>query len=491
MPKETTKTGPEKLKMRSPDLTQSNIEKIRELFPGCITESRDVSGEPVLAVDFDLLRQELSSVHVTEGQQERYQLNWPGKRQALFTANAPIAKTLRPCRKESVEFDTTQNLFIEGDNLDVLKLLQDSYFGKVKMIYIDPPYNTGKDFVYKDRFAVDKQSYLLQSNQIDEEGNRLEVNPETNGRYHSDWLSMMYPRLKLARNLLRDDGVIFISIDDNEVANLRELCDEIFGETCFVAVFIWKRRTFSAMSNDSISSDHDYVLCYSRCQSPEFSGLAKSFARYSNPDNDPRGPWVADNLTVGMNAGMRPNQAYDLVDPKTRKVYPFNPNRVWAFFPETMEKMIADNRIIFPEDTSMRPMQKRFQHELKKSMDPISTLLINQVGLNTEATRCIQSIMEKNLFEYSKPLSLLTTLIQQAVNADDIILDFFSGSATTAHAVMQLNAEDVKMGRGGGIGDLFLSNCQSLARRIPKRQRQVTRTLQRLARSVFAGPGRS
>ena len=235
------------LKLHTPDFIEANIAKLAELFPNCVTETCDEKGELKKAIDFDLLKQELSTSAV-EGQQERYQLNWPGKREALLTANAPIAKTLRPCREESVEFDTTQNLFIEGDNLDALKLLQETYLGKVKMIYIDPPYNTGNDFVYNDKFTTEKNKYDLSSGQLDEEGNRLvdeeqyKKNQTSNGRFHSDWLSMIYPRLKLARNLLKDDGVIFISIDDNEVHNLRKLCDEIFGAENFVANVVWQKK---------------------------------------------------------------------------------------------------------------------------------------------------------------------------------------------------------------------------------------------------------
>ena len=253
----------ERLKMHSPDITEENIRKLAELFPNCVTESRDKKGEVKHAIDFDLLKQELSSVLV-EGPQERYRLDWPGKRKALLTANAPIAKTLRPCREESVDFDTTENLFIEGDNLDALKLLQETYLGKVKMIYIDPPYNTGKDFIYKDRFAQSVDDYLLESGQKDEEGNRLVTNSESNGRFHSDWLSMMYPRLKLARNLLRDDGVIFISIDDNEVANLRKLCDEVFGEKNFVAQLVWKKKYTGGKHTKRYVDFHEYILVFAK-----------------------------------------------------------------------------------------------------------------------------------------------------------------------------------------------------------------------------------
>ncbi|MDP2204508.1 MAG: site-specific DNA-methyltransferase [Methylicorpusculum sp.] len=252
-----------KLKLHSLDFTQANIAKLAELFPNCVTETREADGTLKQAIDFDQLRQELST-SVVEGPQERYQLNWPGKREALLTANAPIAKTLRPCREESVDFDSTQNLFIEGDNLDALKLLQETYLGKVKMIYIDPPYNTGNDFIYEDDFAEDTASYLQRSNQKDEAGNRLVANNESNGRFHSDWLSMMYPRLKLARNLLCDDGVIFISIDDNEQANLKRMCDEVFGEENFIADVIWQHSLQPKGYSGTFSIHHNFILCYQR-----------------------------------------------------------------------------------------------------------------------------------------------------------------------------------------------------------------------------------
>jgi len=431
----------EKLKMHSPNIAEQNISRIAEMFPNCVTESEDDNGKLKKSIDYDLLRQEISE-QIVEGPQERYHLNWPGKREALLTANAPIAKTLRPCREESVNFDTTENLFIEGDNLDALKLLQETYLGKIKMIYIDPPYNTGNDFVYKDDFSENAEDFLKRSNQKDESGNRLVANPDSKGRFHSDWLSMMYPRLKLARNLLTDDGVIFISIDDNEAPNLRKLCDEIFGIDNFIAEFVWKRRVSSAMSDNNVSADHDYVICYQKGGLKGFFGIKKDFLRYKNPDNDPNGPWILDNLTVGMNASMRPNQAYDLIDPKTGKKYPFNPNRVWAFIPESMNKMINEGRIVFPEDNSRRPMQKRYMSELKSSYNPFSTLMLDKVDINTIATREIQEFMGANVFSYSKPVSLLTTLITQVCTPNNYILDFFAGSGTTAQAVMQLNSKD-------------------------------------------------
>jgi len=308
--------------MHSPNLTQDNIARIRELFPGCVVEVKDESeggrdeggrmkdeklsdtfslpdSTLKYAIDFDLLRQELSS-HIVEGPQERYHLNWPGKREALLTANAPIAKTLRPCREESVDFDTTQNLFIEGDNLDALKLLQETYLGKVKMIYIDPPYNTGNDFIYEDDFAENSEQFLQRSNQKDEQGNRLVANTEANGRFHSDWLNMIYPRLKLARNLLREDGVIFISIDDGEIGNLRKLADQIFGEMNFIANIIWQKKYTRANDARWFSDNHDHILCYgNNKQYMTLNMLPRTkdqLAAYSNPDNHPKGIWKATPL---------------------------------------------------------------------------------------------------------------------------------------------------------------------------------------------------
>ncbi len=447
----------EKMKMHSADKVQEHIEEIAALFPDCVTEVKK-DGKVQRAIDFDVLRQELSDV-VVEGPAERYQFTWPDKRKSILAANAPIAKTLRPVRKDettptgadstekpycssgSVNFDTTENLYIEGDNLDALKLLQETYLGKVKMIYIDPPYNTGNDFVYEDDFAENAEDYMGRSGNYDEEGNRLVKNADTNGRFHTDWLNMIYPRLKLAKDLLTDDGVIFISIDDNEVENLRKLADEIFGSSNYLATFVWKRRSFSALDRSNCSTDHEYVISYYKSQFIPFIGTEKDYKGYSNPDNDPRGPWTTGDLTVGMNGDMRPNQYYDLIDPKTGKVYKPNYNRVWSYIPESMDELIKDNRIVFPEDTSQRPMKKRFASELRAGVNPFSTWMDN-VGMNTEGTRFINNVFGASLFNYAKPISVCHNLIQQTTKSDSIILDFFSGSATTAHAVMQLNAED-------------------------------------------------
>lgn len=309
------------------------------------------------------------------------------------------------------------------------------------MIYIDPPYNTGNDFIYEDDFSQDADEYLGNSGQLDEEGNRLVQNTESNGRFHTDWLNMMYPRLRLAKDLLSEDGVIFISIDDNEYSNLKKACDEIYGEQHFLAIFVWKRRSSSQMDKSKCSTDHEYVLAYKGKNFQAFRGIDKDYKGYANPDNDPRGPWTTGDLTVGMTGDMRPNQYYDLVDPKTGKVYKPNYNRVWSYVPESMNQLIAENRIVFPQDTTKRPMKKRFASELDSGTNPQSTWM-DTVGMNTEGTKQMYDIFGKIFFSYTKPVSLIRTLILQVLKPEDIVLDFFSGSATTAHAVMQLNAED-------------------------------------------------
>jgi len=431
----------EKLQLGTPNLISENIEKIAELFPQVITEAFDDNGELKRAVDFYALKQELTD-EIVEGNRERYQFTWPGKQAAKLEARRSINKTLRPCRDESVDFNTTENLYIEGDNLDALKLLRNTYAGKIKMIYIDPPYNTGNDFIYNDDYSESLSEYAGTSADYDEEGGRLIANLSSNGRFHSDWCSMMYPRLLLAKDLLTIEGVLFISIDDNELMNLKKITDEIFGEKQFIGCFVWKRRSFSAMDQSKASTDHEYVIAYHRGVFKSLRGIDKDFHGYTNPDNDPRGPWTIGDLTVGMNGDMRPNQFYDLVDPKTEKVYRPNYNRVWSYTPESMKKLIDEDRVIFPEDTSKRPMRKRFANELKSETNPFSTWMTS-VGMNSEGTRVANALFDNiTMFNYAKPVSLLKSLIQQATISDSIVLDFFSGSATTAHAVMQLNAED-------------------------------------------------
>lgn len=433
----------DKLKLHSPDFTGANIAKLAELFPNCVTETRAADGVVKRAIDFDQLRQELST-SLVEGSQEHYQLNWPGKREALLTANAPIAKTLRPCREESVDFDTTQNLYIEGDNLDALKLLQETYLGKVKMIYIDPPYNTGNDFIYEDDFAEDTADYLQRSNQKDESGNRLTANPESNGRFHSDWLSMMYPRLKLARNLLSDDGVIFISIDDNEQANLKRLCDEVFGEDNFVASVVWQKRT-SPDARCNLSAAHDYVLVFSK-DATYPNSLNKlpitedRKSQYTNSDNDPRGAWASVDLT-GQTGHATSSQFYEIKTPSGEKYLPPE-GRCWAIAEATFNKLNEDGRIWFGLQKNSRPRLKKYLSETD-GMNCWTWWTNTDVGHNQEATKEVKAFLGAgDIFDNPKPTKLLKRILALAGNSSDIILDFFSGSATTAHAVMQLNAED-------------------------------------------------
>lgn len=432
----------EKLKLHTPDFTEANIAKLAELFPSCVVEAKDEeTGELRRSIDFDQLRQELSG-QIVEGPQERYRLDWPGKREALLAANAPIAKTLRPVREESVDFDTTENLFIEGDNLDALKLLQETYLGKVKMIYIDPPYNTGNDFIYDDDFAEDAETYFARSNQKDESG-KLVANPDSNGRFHSDWLTMMYSRLRLARNLLKSDGTIFISIDDGEVANLRKVADEIFGEDNFVANVIWEKK-FSAQ-NDSkwFSDNHDHILVYALAKDiwrpNQLPRTSLQDDRYKNPDNDPRGPWASDNLTVRSYSA---SYDYEIVTPSGRKVSPAQ-GRCWGVPKDKFIELVKEDRIWFGEKGENVPRLKRFLSDVKDGLTPLTIWKRSDVGDNQDSRRVIRELFGSvGIFDTPKPVNLLKRMLQIGTRSEDIILDFFAGSSTTAHAVMQLNAED-------------------------------------------------
>lgn len=431
-----------KLKMHSPDLTAANIDRLAALFPNCVTESRDDKGQLRHAVDFDLLRQELSG-DIVEGPVERYTLNWPGKREAIVAANTPVYKTLRPCEAESVDFDTTKNLYIEGDNLEVLKLLQETYLGKVKMIYIDPPYNTGNDFIYDDDFAEDVETDLIRSAQKDASGGRLVANPESNGRFHSDWLSMMYPRLKLARDLLSEDGVIFISIDDNEIHNLRKLCDELFGVKSFVSNLVWQSRT-SISDDHEISMNHNHTLIYAKNREAlVFLGEPLNEAEYQNRDNDPRGPWKLVPLDANKPGG---NTRYPILNSRTGFHYLPPEGRSWAINPTEYNKLLSDNRIAFGISGDSAPKRKLFLYERLANGDTRtpSSLLLN-CGTTKDGSEEVATLLgQKKVFSYPKPSRLLAKLIQfgTSPSKDQTILDFFSGSATTAHAVMQLNAED-------------------------------------------------
>ena len=425
------------LKMHSLNKIDENVSKIAQLFPNCVTEAKDENGEITHKIDFDMLKQELST-SIVEGREERYQFTWPDKKQAILTANAPINKTLRPCREESVNFDTTENLYIEGDNLEVLKLLQETYLGKIKMIYIDPPYNTGNDFVYEDDFAQDASDYIANSGQYDEEGNRLVANTESNGRFHTDWLNMMYPRLKLARDLLTDDGVIFISIDDNEVDNLKKICDEVFGIQNFIAQIAWKRK--KEISNDSknVAIQGEYILLYSKSQIYTLSlePLSKEYLEksYNEPTKDfPLGKWRPVPLTVskGLTGG---GYTYSIITPSGKEH-----TRLWAYPEKSYNKLLEDKLIYFGKDGAAVPQRVMYAKDSKGQ--PTSNYWDN-VGSNKEGKKEILDIFGDNFFDTPKPTSLIKKMLKLITNNDSIILDFFSGSATTAHAVMQLNAED-------------------------------------------------
>lgn len=442
----------DKLKMHTPNLADENFAKLAALFPNAVTETINENGEVIRAIDADVLRQEISAA-VVEGTQERYQFTWPDKRKSVVLANQPIAKTLRLDRAKSVGRDgtpgsiDTENIYIEGDNLDALKLLQETYLGKVKVIYIDPPYNTGNDFIYEDDFSQGTGEYLENSGQFDEEGNRLVQNTERNGRFHTDWLNMLYPRLRLAKDLLADDGVIFISIDDNEQENLKKICDEIFGSQNFIAQIVWEKVHTRKNSAINFSSSHEYILCYAKIRR-NYSGDIVGFKRnllprnntdaYSNPDHDPKGPWKADPITAHN------YYSADYTITKPNGIVVKRPqDRYWAYSEESIKRMIAENAIVWGNGDSM-PMAKRYLCDVQDGLVPVTLFSREFAGDSSSAKKQIDSLFEdcKGIFDYIKPINLITRFLQIGSNPDDIILDFFSGSATTAHAVMQLNAED-------------------------------------------------
>ncbi|MBV5303871.1 MAG: site-specific DNA-methyltransferase [Chlorobium sp.] len=441
----------EKLKMHSPNLTDGNIARIRELFPGCVTEIKDEGGRMKdgnalrYAIDFDLLRQELSG-HIVEGPQERYHLNWPGKREALLTANAPIAKTLRPCREESVDFDTTKNLFIEGDNLDALKLLQETYLGKVKMIYIDPPYNTGNDFIYEDDFAENADEFLLRSNQKDEEGNRLVANTESNGRFHSDWLSMMAVRLRIARNLMSEDGLIFISIDEGEVSNLKLICDEIFGSKNYIEQVAWKNKYGSGALTKGFANVHEYILVYSK---GVFENVAAPLddeqrAAYKQRDEkyDSRGGYITQPLATNSKDD-RPNLQYTVF----HNGIEIKPEKQWIWGKERFEQAYKNNEIVINEKNgkySVRSKQYlKDENGVERLGKPVSFL---NGPFNQDGTKEIKELFNTSVFGFPKPTKLIEYFISFVVNdnlnTDYIVLDFFAGSCSTAQAIMQRNSID-------------------------------------------------
>jgi len=440
-----------KLSMKSVDLTQKNIDNIAELFPNVITEVRDENGKLKRAVDFELLKQELSDILV-EGDKERYQLTWPGKKQAILNANTPVDKTLRPVKEDSVDWDNTQNLYIEGDNLEVLKLLQESYLNKIKCIYIDPPYNTGKDFIYKDDFRESVEEYLEESGQVDEEGNRLVKNSESNGRFHSDWLTMMYARLKVARNLLRDDGVIFISIDDNEAANLRAICDEIFGHGNFVATIIWEKVYSPRMDVTGFSTSHDYILCYVK---GDIAGLKREpfeqNARQFNYVDEATGRrYRRRSIRKEGSNSLRsdaPNSFFPLEAPDGTLVYPIRPDGTegcWRWSRETYEENVRQGLVEWVKtEAGWQVYAKQFLDE-RATKPPETIWRHKEAGHTHGAVEELKRLLNGRFFDSPKPKALIEKMLTLATEKDEahIVLDFFSGSATTAHAVMQLNAED-------------------------------------------------
>ena len=418
-----------KMELESENLVADRIEQLKALFPEIAVEGEG-------GIDFEKLRLILGD-EVDEGQ-ERYAFTWPGKANAIRQAQTPSTATLRPDEQDSVDWDTTENLYIEGDNLEVLKLLQRGYHGKVKMIYIDPPYNTGHDFVYKDSFQDSIANYKEQA------GLSGQSNTDTSGRYHSDWLSMMYPRLRLARELLSDDGILIASIDDNELKNLREICDEIFGELNLMGILQWRRRQNADSRNQTkISPDNEYLLVYGKTDRASCRGADIDTSKYKNPDDDPRGPWASIDLSGLANASQRPNLHFDIIDPKTGISYPPNPRRGWTKSRENIARMNAEDRILFPSNPEGRPREKKFLADLGSSVTGFSTWLDSDlVGYTTQGTREFSDMFGGKLFDFPKPTSLIRVLVKQAVSENEVVLDFFSGSGTTAQATLEQNFED-------------------------------------------------
>ena len=429
----------EKMRMESVDIAAQNIDKIATLFPNCVTEAEGEDGKTKRVVNFELLRQMLSS-EIVDGD-ESYEFTWVGKKASIVEANTPIRKTLRPCPEESVDWDKTRNLYIEGDNLDVLKLLQESYLGRIKVIYIDPPYNTGNDFIYRDDFAQNEEEYKDQLGMFDEDDNRLFKNTDSNGRFHSDWCSMIYSRLLLALNLLKDDGVMFISIDDCEYENLKKICDEVFGSRNFVGTILWKKKT-NGNNMGFLPPVHDYIICYAKnLNSIDDMGypVTDDFItkRFSNPDNDPRGPWTVTDLSANHKGPY-----FAITNPSNGEVHYPPDGRYWVFNEEEVKRRIADGRIIFGKTGNGKPVQKVFAANRKFGKIRAESWWDDK-GLNSDATAELSALFGKSkLFTHPKPSKLIYNILKISTGKDDLVMDFFAGSSTTAHAVMALNAED-------------------------------------------------
>ena len=423
----------DKLDMQSVNWVNQNAQFIAERFPNCVTETMEG-----IKIDFDLLQQELSS-DVIQGNKERYRLEWPGKREAIVTANLPTTKTLRPVREDSVDFDNTENLYIEGDNLEVLKLLQESYLGKIKMIYIDPPYNTGKDFVYKDNFSKDAQEELLESGQKDEYNQRLVANPETAGRYHSDWLSMMYPMLKFARNLLTQDVVIFISIDDNEVHNLKRVCDEIFGEPNFITSIMWKRKKEISSDSKNVAKQGESIVVYGKSFQTEFKPepLSREYVEksYKDPtDEFPLGKWRPVPITVskGLSGG---GYEYEVTTPVGTKH-----KRLFAYPEKSFKKLLEEKRVYF--GVSGEGVPQRVIYDFESKGQPTTNYWDN-TSSNKQGKKEILELFGSNVFDTPKPSNLISRLSALVLDDDDIMLDFFAGSSASANSILKQNAEDL------------------------------------------------
>ena len=426
-----------KIDMASLDIFKSNVEKIREIFPNVFTEEGDI-----YKLDFEKLKNELSE-NILINEKEKYQLTWPGKSKAILNANQRTTSTLIPLYEKSVNFENTKNVYIEGDNLDTLKILQESYLKKIKCIYIDPPYNTGNDFIYNDNYDKSSAEELLDSGQTDEQGNRLISNSNSNGRFHSDWLSMMYSRLKLARNLLTDDGVIFISIDDNEQDNLKKICSEIFGEYNFIIQYVWEKHKAPKNDNKYVTINHEYILVYAKNKEKfiikKDPRSEDNLSGFKNEDNDPRGKWISGPLLAPTFSS---TTVFPIKSPNGREIYP-PAGKCWSYNQQGINKLLADNRIWFGSNGNNVPRIKRFLSELPDGIVPRSLLFHDVYGGNQKAANELKKLFDdKKIFDYSKPVDLIKYFIDKSNDKEMIVLDFFSGSATTAHAVMKLNSED-------------------------------------------------
>jgi adenine-specific DNA-methyltransferase len=427
----TTMHLPEKLDLRSDDIAEEKRQALLRLFPEIRTEGGKI--------DFERLKLALGGA--VDVSKERYGMHWPGKADCFKTIQMPSLGTLLPCPEESVNFDTTENLIIEGDNLEVLKLLQKSYLGEVKMIYIDPPYNTGNDFIYPDDYSESLQTYLEYTGQVDAAGKKFSTNTETDGRFHSKWLNMMYPRLYLARNLLQQDGVIFVSCDDHELENLRRLCNEIFGEESFIGLLVWRARNFAdARPMQGLSVDHEYIVIYGNGTASRLSGKQRDERKYSNPDHDPRGPWTSCSLLGKATKEQRPNLHYDVVHPVTGEIFPDPPQTGWICRPETFQIKMEEGRILWPKKPGGRPREKVFLRELQSGVLGFPSVLDGV--FTSDGTSEMRDLFGEQIFSFPKPSLLIRDLILQGLDSNGIVFDFFAGSGTTAHAVLELNEQD-------------------------------------------------